>query len=253
MLLPYLVAVIVVLVVLFLFRAVRLVTEWNRAVVLRLGRFHAIKGPGLFLVIPLVDQVAFIVDMRVETTTITAEQALTKDTVAVGVDAIVFWQVEDARAAAINIANYRQAIERVAQTSLREMIGSTDLSRLLSDRKSADEQLRLTIGDKTGSWGVAIRSVEIKDVMIPPGLQDAMSSQAQAEREKQARVTLASAEEAIAEQVLRAAAIYGQNPVALQLRQMNLLYEMNKERGSTVLIPTDMATALGAAFKAARP
>ena len=154
---------------------------------------------------------------------ITAEQALTRDTVAVGVDAIVFWQVEDARAAAINIANYRQAIERVAQTSLREMIGSTDLSRLLSDRKSADEQLRITIGEKTGSWGVAIRSVEIKDVMIPPGLQDAMSSQAQAEREKQARVTLASAEEAIAEQVLRAAAIYGKNPVALQLRQMNLL------------------------------
>ena len=250
---PYLILVPVVLVVIFLFRTVRLVQEWNRAVVLRLGRFHAIKGPGLFIVLPLVDQVAFIVDMRVETTTITAEQALTRDTVAVGVDAIVFWQVADARAAAINIANYRQAIERVAQTSLREMIGSTELSRLLSDRKAADEQLRITIGDKTGSWGVAIRSVEIKDVMIPPGLQDAMSSQAQAEREKQARVTLASAEEAIAEQVLRAAAVYGQNPVALQLRQMNLLYEMNKERGSTVLIPTDMATALGAAFKAVAP
>ena len=165
----YIVIVVVVLVLIFLVRFVRLVTEWNRAVVLRLGRFRAIKGPGLFIVIPLVDQVAIVVDMRVETTTITAEQALTKDTVAVGVDAIVFWQVEDARAAAINIANYRQAIERVAQTSLREMIGSTDLSRLLSDRKSADEQLRITIGEKTGSWGVAIRSVEIKDVMIPPG------------------------------------------------------------------------------------
>ncbi len=248
---PYLFIVPAVLVVLFLVRSVRLVQEWNRAVVLRLGRFHAIKGPGVFIVIPLVDQVAMVIDMRVETTTITAEQALTRDTVAVGVDAIVFWQVVDARTAAINIANYRQAIERVAQTSLREMIGSTDLARLLSDRKAADEQLRVTIGEKTGSWGVAIRSVEIKDVGIPPGLQDAMSSQAQAEREKQARVTLASAEEAIAEQVLRAAAVYGQNPVALQLRQMNLLYEMNKERGSTVLIPTDMAAALGAAFKLA--
>ena len=250
---PYLVIVPIILIVLFLLRAVRLVQEWNRAVVLRLGRFHAIKGPGLFIVIPLVEQVAVVIDMRVETTTITAEQALTRDTVAVGVDAIVFWQVTDARAAAINIADYRQAIERVAQTSLREMIGSTELGRLLSDRKAADEQLRITIGEKTGGWGVAIRSVEIKDVAIPPGLQDAMSSQAQAEREKQARVTLASAEEAIAEQVLRAAAIYGQNPVALQLRQMNLLYEMNKDRGSTVLIPTDMAAALGAAFKAAAP
>ncbi len=244
------VPVIVVVAALFLvLRTVRVMQEWNRAVVLRLGRFHALKGPGLFFVIPMVDQVAFVIDMRVETNTITAEQALTRDTVAVGVDAIVFWQVTDPRAAAINIANYRQAIERVAQTSLREMIGSTDLSRLLSDRKSADEQLRITIGGKTGTWGVAIRSVEIKDVAIPPGLQDAMSSQAQAEREKQARVTLASAEQAIAQQVLLAAEIYGKDPVALQLRQMNLLYEMNKDRGSTVLIPTDMANALGAAFK----
>ncbi len=245
---------ILVAVILFiLVRSVRITTEWNRAVVLRLGRFAGVRGPGLFLLLPLLERVAFTVDLRVETTTITAEQALTRDTVAVGVDAIVFWQVADPRAAAINIANYRQAIERVAQTSLREMIGSTDLSRLLSDRKSADEQLRITIGSKTESWGVAIRSVEIKDVAIPAGLQDAMSRQAQAEREKQARVTLASAEQEIARQVLLAAEIYGQNPVALQLRQMNLLYEMNKERGSTVLIPTDMATALGAMFKAGPP
>jgi regulator of protease activity HflC (stomatin/prohibitin superfamily) len=241
-------AVIVVVIVLLLLRTVRIAQEWNRAVVLRLGRTRGIMGPGIYFVIPFIDQVAFIIDVRVETTTITAEQALTRDTVAVGVDAIVFWQVTDPRAAAINIANYRQAIERVAQTSLREMIGSTDLGRLLSDRKSADEQLRLTIGDKTGSWGVAIRSVEIKDVAIPPGLQDAMSSQAQAEREKQARVTLASAEEEIAQKVLLAAEVYGRNPVALQLRQMNLLYEMNRERGTTVLIPTDMASALGKAF-----
>ena len=243
--------VVAVLIVLLLLRSVRLTQEWNRAVVLRLGRFLGVRGPGLFMVFPLVDQVAFIIDMRVETTPIPAEQALTRDTVAVGVDAIVFWQVTDPRAAAINIANYRQAIERVAQTSLREMIGSSDLARLLSDRKSADEQLRQTIGEKTGSWGVGIRSVEIKDVGIPAGLQDAMSSQAQAEREKQARVTLASAERDIAEQVLLAADLYAQNPVALQLRQMNLLYEMNKERGATVLIPTDMASALGAVFKPA--
>ena len=180
------------------------------------------------------------------TTTITAEQALTRDTVAVGVDAIVFWQVDNAERAAIHIANYREAVERVAQTSLREMIGSTELSHLLAERKEADEQLRASIGEKTMTWGVAVRSVEIKDVSIPRELQDAMSRQAQAEREKLARVTLASAEREIAEQVVAAAALYGSNPHALQLRQMNLLYEMNKERGATVLIPTEMASSLGA-------
>jgi regulator of protease activity HflC (stomatin/prohibitin superfamily) len=187
-----------------------------------------------------------VVDLRIQTTTITAEQALTRDTVAVGVDAIVFWQVDNAEAAAIHIANYREAIERVAQTSLREMIGATELSRLLSDRRTADEQLRLTISEKTTSWGVVARSVEIKDVVIPKELQDAMSRQAQAEREKDARVTLASAEYDIAQQILVAARLYSSDPNALKLRQMNLLYEMNKERGVTVLIPTDMASSLGA-------
>jgi regulator of protease activity HflC (stomatin/prohibitin superfamily) len=183
--------------------------------------------------------------LRIRTTIITAEQALTRDTVAVSVDAIVFWQVENAETAAIRIADYQQAIEQVAQTSLREMIGATDLSRLLSDRKTADEQLRQTISMKTSNWGVTARSVEIKDVVIPRELQDAMSRQAQAEREKDARVTLASAEQAIAEQILGAAKLYGSDPVALKLRQMNLLYEMNKDHGTTVLIPTEMANSLG--------
>jgi regulator of protease activity HflC (stomatin/prohibitin superfamily) len=196
-------------------------------------------------VVPLVDQVAQVIDLRIQTTTITAEQALTRDTIAVGVDAIVFWQVENAEHAAIRIANYREAIERVAQTSLREMIGATELSRLLSDRKAADEQLRATITAKTSDWGVTARSVEIKDVAIPRELQDAMSRQAQAEREKDARVTLASAEREIAVQVLEAARLYGNDPNALKLRQMNLLYEMNKDRGATVLIPTDMVSSLG--------
>ncbi len=236
-----------VFVLLVLIRSIRIANEWQRSVVLRLGRFHKVKGPGLYLVIPLVDQIAQVIDLRIETTMITAEQALTRDTVAVGVDAIVFWQVEDAEKAAIRIANYREAIERVAQTSLREMIGSTDLSRLLSDRLSADEHLRQTISAKTSNWGVTARSVEIKDVQIPRELQDAMSRQAQAEREKDARVTLASAEKAIAEQVLEAARLYGEDPNALKLRQMNLLYEMNKERGTTVLVPTEMASSLGVA------
>lgn len=238
--------VILVLILIVLLRSVRIATEWQRAVVLRLGRLHSVKGPGLYLLFPLIDSVAQVIDLRINTTMITAEQALTRDTVAVGVDAIVFWQVEDAEAAAIRITNYREAIERVAQTTLREMIGSTDLSRLLSDRQAADEQLRQSITSKTTNWGVTARSVEIKDVAIPKELQDAMSRQAQAEREKDARVTLASAETAIAQQVLEAARLYGSDPNALKLRQMNLLYEMNKERGATVLIPTDMASSLGA-------
>jgi regulator of protease activity HflC (stomatin/prohibitin superfamily) len=238
--------VVLAIVLLILLRSIRIASEWQRAVVLRLGRFLGVKGPGLYLLFPLIDSVAQVIDLRIMTTTITAEQALTRDTIAVGVDAIVFWQVENAEHAAIRIANYREAIERVAQTSLREMIGSTVLSRLLSDRKTADDRLRATIGDKTITWGVAVRSVEIKDVSIPRELQDAMSRQAQAEREKDARVTLASAEREIAAQVVAAAELYGGSPHALQLRQMNLLYEMNKERGTTVLIPTDMANSLGA-------
>jgi regulator of protease activity HflC (stomatin/prohibitin superfamily) len=239
------VAVVAVVVLIILVRSVRIANEWQRAVVLRLGRYRGVRGPGLYLLFPLVDSVAQVIDLRIQTTTITAEQALTRDTVAVGVDAIVFWHVEDVQAAAIRIANYREAIERVAQTSLREMIGSTDLSRLLSDRRAADEQLRSTISGKTTTWGVTVRSVEIRDVVIPRELQDAMSSQAQAEREKDARVTLASAEREIAVQVLEAARLYGGDPYALKLRQMNLLYEMNKERGTTILIPTEMATSLG--------
>ncbi|MGD0104540.1 MAG: SPFH domain-containing protein [Rhodopila sp.] len=237
--------IITAAILLILARSVRIASEWQRAVILRLGRFHKVKGPGIYLVFPFIDAVAQVIDLRIQTTMITAEQALTRDTVAVGVDAIVFWQVANAESAAIRIADYRQAIERVAQTSLREMIGATDLSKLLSDRKTADEQLRTTITAKTTTWGVTASSVEIKDVSIPRELQDAMSRQAQAEREKDARVTLASAEKAIAEQILEAAKLYGSDPNALKLRQMNLLYEMNKERGTTVLIPTDMANSLG--------
>jgi regulator of protease activity HflC (stomatin/prohibitin superfamily) len=248
--------VIVVIALIILLRSVRIASEWQRAVILRLGRFDHVAGPGIYLVFPVIDSVTQVIDLRIRTTIITAEQALTRDTVAVGVDAIVFWQVENAETAAVRIADYQQAIEQVAQTSLREMIGATDLSRLLSDRKAADEQLRQTITAKTSTWGVTARSVEIKDVGIPRELQDAMSRQAQAEREKDARVTLASAEQAIAEQILLAAKLYGSDPNALKLRQMNLLYEMNKERGTTVLIPTEMASSLGAAValsQATRP
>jgi regulator of protease activity HflC (stomatin/prohibitin superfamily) len=180
------------------------------------------------------------VDQRIQTTEFNAEQALTRDTVPANIDAILFWQVHDAERAALEIADYRQAILRVAQTSLREMIGSSPLSALLSERKAADQQLKEEIGRKTSEWGVSAVSVEIRDVAIPAQLQDAMSRQAQAEREKEARVILGSAEAEVAAKFLEAATTYGHNPVALQLRAMNIIYEATKERGSTVLIPSSM-------------
>src|ERR1700722_12581720 len=225
--------------------SLKMANQWERAVLLRLGKYQGLRGPGLFFILPFIDTVPFYIDNRIQTTEITAEAALTKDTVAVNMDAIVFWQVHDAEKAALEIANYRQAIERVAQTSLREMIGSNDLTTLLSDRKTADIELQRVIGTKTAEWGIDVTSVEIKDIAIPAGLQDAMSSQAQAEREKQARVTLASAEIAVAQQMVSAAELYERHPAAMRLRQMNLLYEMNKDRGATILIPTEMASSLG--------
>jgi regulator of protease activity HflC (stomatin/prohibitin superfamily) len=218
--------------------------QWEKAVVLRFGRLHAVRGPGLFMIVPFVDTVAAWIDQRIQTTEFNAEQALTKDTVPTNIDAILFWQVHDAERAALEISDYRQAILRVAQTSLREMIGSSPLSALLSERKAADLQLKEEIGRKTAEWGVAAVSVEIRDVAIPAQLQDAMSRQAQAEREKAARVILGAAEEEVAQKFLEAANTYGRNPVALQLRAMNIIYETTKERGSTILIPSSMVDSM---------
>lgn len=218
--------------------------QWERAVVLRLGKLHAIRGPGLFLIFPFVDAVTAWIDQRIQTTQFNAEQALTKDTVPANIDAILFWQVHDPERAALEITDYRSAILRVAQTSLREMIGASPLSALMSDRKAADQELKEEIGRKTADWGVAAISVEIRDVAIPAQLQDAMSRQAQAEREKAARVILGSAEQEIAHKFLEAANVYAQNPMALQLRAMNIIYETTKERGSTILIPSAMVDSL---------
>ncbi|HXR92446.1 MAG TPA: slipin family protein [Steroidobacteraceae bacterium] len=221
--------------------------QWEKAVVLRFGKLHAIRGPGLFMIVPFVDTVTAWIDQRIQTTEFNAEQALTRDTVPTNIDAILFWQVHDPERAALEIADYRQAILRVAQTSLREMIGSSPLSALLSERKAADQQLKEEIGRKTSEWGVSAVSVEIRDVAIPAQLQDAMSRQAQAEREKAARVILGSAEEEIAQKFLHAATTYGHNPVALQLRAMNIIYETTKERGATVLIPSSMVDSMNVA------
>jgi regulator of protease activity HflC (stomatin/prohibitin superfamily) len=218
--------------------------QWEKAVVLRFGKLHAIRGPGLFVIVPFVDNVAAVIDQRIQTTEFNAEQALTRDTVPTNIDAILFWQVHDPERAAMEIADYRQAILNVAQTSLREMIGSSPLSALLSERKAADLQLKEEIGRKTAEWGVSAVSVEIRDVAIPAQLQDAMSRQAQAEREKAARVILGAAEEEIAKKFLQAANTYGSNPVALQLRAMNIIYETTKERGATILIPSSMVDSM---------
>jgi regulator of protease activity HflC (stomatin/prohibitin superfamily) len=224
--------------------ALRMANVWEKFVILRMGKLHSVRGAGVFVIIPVLDNVVAIIDERIQTTAFDAEQALTKDTVPVNVDAIIFWRVEDAQKAALAITNYREAIDRVAQTSLREMIGSSMLASLLSDRKDADERLRVEIGQKTAPWGITVSSVEIRDVAIPVSLQDAMSRQAQAEREKQARLILGSAEAAIAGQFVEAAATYAGHPWALQLRAMNIIYETTKERGTTILLPTSMVDSL---------
>jgi regulator of protease activity HflC (stomatin/prohibitin superfamily) len=224
--------------------ALKMANTWQKFVILRAGKLRGVKGPGLFFIIPVIDNVVAIIDERIQTTAFSAEAALTKDTVPVNVDAIIFWFVHDAQKAALNITNYREAIDRVSQTSLREMIGSSMLAALLSERSAADELLRGEIGRKTGDWGISVKSVEIRDVAIPVALQDAMSRQAQAEREKQARVILGSAEAAIAGKFVEASMTYADHPTALQLRAMNIIYETTKERGATILIPTSMVDSM---------
>jgi len=230
--------------------SLKMANMWERFVILRAGRLQGVKGPGLFFIVPVLDSITAIIDQRIQTTAFSAEQALTRDTVPVNVEAVVFWHVHDAQKAALNITNYREAVDRVSQTSLREMIGASMLAALLSERQAADEFLRAEIARKTADWGVSINSVEIRDVTIPEPLQDAMSRQAQAEREKQARVILGSAEAEIAGKFVEAARIYAENPAALQLRAMNIIYETTKERGTTILIPSSMVDSMnpGLAF-----
>ena len=243
-------AVFFILAALTLF-SLKMANNWERFVILRAGKLSSVKGPGLFMIIPVIDAIAAVIDERIQTTQFNAEQALTRDTVPVNVDAVIFWHVHDAQRAALNITDYRQAIDRVAQTSLREMIGSSLLSALLAERKAADEVLRSEIARKTADWGISVNSVEIRDVAIPEALQDAMSRQAQAEREKEARVILGSAEAAIAAKFVEAARTYAGEPAALHLRAMNIIYEVTKERGATILIPTSMVDSMSVALPAA--
>jgi regulator of protease activity HflC (stomatin/prohibitin superfamily) len=224
--------------------SLKMAQQWEQAVVLRAGKFLSVRGPGLFWIVPILDSVAALIDTRLRTTQFIAEQTLTKDTVPVDVDAIIFWLVSDVKRAALEVANYSEAISWAAQTSLREMIGAADLGMLLTNRKAADEALRQTIYGKTANWGIDVRSVEIRDVRIPGALQNAMSRQAQAERERQARVILGTAEAEIAQKFVDAAQTYAGNPVALHLRGMNMLYESVKERGTTIIVPSSAVDSM---------
>jgi regulator of protease activity HflC (stomatin/prohibitin superfamily) len=239
---------VVILVGLILSLTLRTAAEWERAVVLRLGRFAGIRGPGLYFLIPAFETVYAVVDTRRQSTRISAEDTLTADAVSVTMDSIMFWRVSDVKRAATELTDYRSMIAQIAQTSLREVISATTLNDILSAREAMDERLQALIMRKSAGWGIGDIAVEIRDVKIPPELNDAMSRNAQAEKEKQARVTLASAEVAIAEQIADASHIYANNPVALQIRQMGLIYDMNKDRGVTILVPTDMANSLGASI-----
>jgi len=222
----------------YLLFSIKVASQWEKAVVLRLGKFHKMAGPGFFWLIPIVDTLANWIDHRVMVTPFSAEKTLTKDTVPVDVDAVLFWVVWDAEKAALEVADYRAAIAWAAQTALREIIGQSVLADILVGRDKMDAELQKIIDERTTPWGVTVQSVEIRDVIIPPDLEDAMSRQAQAERERQARVILGESEQQIAASFAEASKVYINNPTALHLRAMNMLFEGLKEKGALVIVPS---------------
>ena len=230
--------VIMILIGIYVLLAVQIASQWEKAVVLRLGKFHNLKGPGLFWIIPIADTVVYWIDHRVNVTPFSAEKTLTKDTVPVDVDAVLFWLVWDAQKAALEVADYRVAISWAAQTALREIIGQMTLADILVGRAKMDADLQKIIDERTTPWGVTVQSVEIRDVVIPPDLEDAMSQQAQAERERQSRIILGEAEMQVANSFADASKAYADNPIALHLRAMNMLFEGLKEKGALVIVPS---------------
>jgi regulator of protease activity HflC (stomatin/prohibitin superfamily) len=222
----------------YILLAFKVADQWEKAIHLRLGRFVSLKGPGPFWIVPIVDTLPAWIDHRVMVTSFTAERTLTKDTVPVDVDAVLFWVVWDAEKAALEVENYRAAISWASQTALREIIGQMELADILVGRARMDAELQHIIDDRTTPWGITVQSVEIRDVVIPGGLEDAMSRQAQAERERQARVILGESEEQIADSFAKAAEAYRDNPTALHLRAMNMLFEGLKEKGAMVIVPS---------------
>ena len=218
--------------------SIQVADQWDKVVILRLGHFHSLNGPGLFFIIPVIDTIPYWIDTRVITTGFKAEKTLTKDTVPVDVDAVLFWKVMDPKQAALAVADYQSAISWASQTALRDVIGKTMLSDMLEGRDKISEMLQKIIDQRTEPWGIKVISVEVKDVLIPPALENAMSMQAQAERERQARVILGDAERQIAEKFAEAAKSYEHNPVAFHLRAMNMLYEGLKENATLVIVPS---------------
>jgi regulator of protease activity HflC (stomatin/prohibitin superfamily) len=226
------------LLALYVLFALKVADQWEKMIVLRLGKFQGLKGPGAFWITPVVETVARVIDHRVMVTPFNAEKTLTRDTVPVDVDAVLFWLVWDAEKAALEVENYREAIAWAAQTALREIIGQMNLADILIGRAKMDADLQLIIDERTTPWGVTVQSVEIRDVIIPKGLEDAMSRQAQAERERQARVILGESEKQIAHSFAEASVAYANNPTALHLRAMNMLFEGLKDRGALVIVPS---------------
>lgn len=239
-----LIAAIFFLAGLYFLYAIKVAQQWEKAVVLRLGKFHGLYGPGMFWIVPILDSIPNWIDHRVIVTPFNAEKTLTKDTVPVDVDAVLFWMVWDAEKAALEVADYRAAIGWAAQTALREIIGQMPLADILVGRSMMDAELQKTIDERTTPWGISVQSVEIRDVIIPQDLEAAMSRQAQAERERQARVILGESEKQIATSFADAALSYKDNPTALHLRAMNMLFEGLKERGAMVIVPSSAVESM---------
>ncbi|MGE5114374.1 MAG: slipin family protein [Acidobacteriaceae bacterium] len=229
----------------YLLFAIKVVRQWEKVALLRLGRYVGLRGPGLFFIIPVVETLSPYVDQRVRVSSVTAESTLTRDTVPVNVDAIVFWLVWNAEKAILEVEDFLDAINMSAQTALRESIGRHELAQMITERETLGHELQRILDDKTNPWGITVQSVEVRDVRIPQGLEDAMSRQAQAERERQARIILGQAETEISDKFVQAAAAYSENPTALHLRAMNMLYEAIKERGSMVIVPSSAVETMG--------
>ena len=229
----------------YLMFSIKVVQQWQRVAILRFGRYRGLRGPGLFLIVPIMDTLSRFVDQRVRVSTVTAKSTLTRDTVPVNVDAIVFWLVWNAEKSILEVENFTDAINMSAQTALRESIGRHELAQMITERESMGQQLQLILDAKTNPWGITVQSVEIRDVRIPQALENAMSQQAQAERERQARLILGDAETQVSIKFAEAARVYGDNPGALHLRAMNMLYEAMKEKGAMVIVPSTAVETMG--------
>jgi regulator of protease activity HflC (stomatin/prohibitin superfamily) len=233
------------LVGIYLLFAIKVVQQWEKVALFRLGRYVGLRGPGLFHIVPVIETLSPYVDQRVRVASVSAESTLTRDTVPVNVDAIVFWLVWNAEKAILEVENFMEAITLSAQTALRESIGRHELAQMITERETLGRELQRILDEKTNPWGITVQSVEVRDVRIPQGLEDAMSRQAQAERERQARIILGRAETEISNSFVQAAAAYAENPVALHLRAMNMLYEAVKEKGSMVIVPSSAVETMG--------